>query len=194
VFSRHEAIFVEGQPTRHVLLIRSGSVKLTQLSQDGSEVILRMSGVGDIVGVLALSANSMHTCSAHVVERCTGFVWDAMKFEHILENNSIMRKNVTRILSDRLNELEERFREIATERVGTRVAHELMRLLKQVGKPLNGGIEVSLSREELAQMTGTTLFTISRLMSEWETLGFLSPRREAVVVHDPQRLSEVGEE
>ena len=194
LFSRHEAIFVEGQPVRQILLIKSGCVKLTQLSQDGSEVILRLSGAGDIVGVLGLSANASHTCSAHVVETCHAFVWDSIKFETFLEHLPIMRKNVARILSQRLNDLEERFREVATEKVGMRVAHELVRLLKQVGKPLSGGIEVSLSREELAQMTGTTLFTISRLMSEWEQLGFVLPRREAVLVRDPQRLAAVGGE
>lgn len=193
-FSRHEVIFVEGQPIRQVLLIKSGCVKLTQVSQDGSEVILRLSGIGDIVGVLSLSADSLHTCSAHVVETCTGFLWEALKFETFLEQVPAMRKNVVRILSSRLNELEERFREVATEKVGLRVAHELIRLLKQVGKPLNGGIEVGLSREELAQMTGTTLFTISRLMSEWEQLGFVLPRREAVLVRDPQRLSKIDDQ
>ena len=194
VFSRHEVIFAEGQPIRQVLLIRSGCVKLTQLGQDGSEVILRLSGAGDVVGVLALSAENHHTCSAHVVESCRGLFWDVLKFESFLEHLPKMRKNVVRILAARLNELEQRFREVATEKVGTRVAHELTRLLKQVGKPLSMGIEVGLSREELAQMTGTTLFTISRLMSEWEQLGFVLPRREAVVVRDPQRLSEVGDD
>ncbi|PYY13033.1 MAG: hypothetical protein DMG61_14780 [Acidobacteria bacterium] len=194
VFSRHEVDFVEGQPIRQVLLIKSGYVKLTQLGQDGSEVILRLSGAGDIVGVLALSAESHHTCSAHVVETCTGLLWDVLKFETFLERLPDMRKNVARILADRLNELEQRFREVATEKVCARVAHELTRLLKQVGKPLSVGIEVGLSREELAQMTGTTLFTISRLMSAWEQLGFVLPRREAVVVRDPQRLLDVGDD
>lgn len=192
-FSRHEVIFIEGQPIRQVLLIKSGYIKLTQVSQDGSEVILRLSGIGDIVGVLSLSADSVHTCSAHVVETCSGLSWEAVKFESFLEQLPGMRKNVVRILSNRLNEIEERFREVATEKVGIRVAHELIRLLKQVGKPLNGGIEVGLSREELAQMTGTTLFTISRLMSEWEQLGFVLPRREAVLVRDPQRLSKIDD-
>ena len=190
VFPRQETIFVEGRPTRKILLIKSGCVKLTQLSHDGSEVILRLSGAGDVVGVLGLSANHNHTCSAHVIETCHALVWDSARFETFLERFPRMRKNVVGILSARLHELEERFREVATQQVRMRVAHELLRLLKQIGKPLHGGIEVSLSREELAQMTGTTLFTVSRLISQWEQLGFVSPRREAVLVRDPQSLSE----
>jgi CRP-like cAMP-binding protein len=74
------------------------------------------------------------------------------------------------------------------------LALALLRLLKQVGKESHGGVEVSLSREELAQMTGTTLFTISRILSKWSEQGFVLPRREAVLVRDPQRLVEVGAE
>jgi CRP-like cAMP-binding protein len=54
-------------------------------------------------------------------------------------------------------------------------------------------MEVSLSREELAQMTGTTLFTISRLLSRWGEDGFVLPRREAVVIRDPLRLQQMGD-
>jgi CRP-like cAMP-binding protein len=105
-----------------------------------------------------------------------------------------IRNNISQILSKRLNELEERFREVATEKVAKRVAFALLRLLKHVGKESPGGIEVSLSREELAQMTGTTLFTISRLLSKWSEEGFVTPRREAVVIRDPRRLSQLGDE
>ena len=70
----------------------------------------------------------------------------------------------------------------------------LLRLVKQVGKPAHGGMEVSLSRDELAQMTGTTLFTISRILSKWGEEGFVQPRREAVVVLDSRRLAQVSTE
>jgi len=96
---------------------------------------------------------------------------------------------VVRYLAD----LEERFRELATERVGPRVARQLMRLLPQIGRPVNGAIEVSLSREELAQMTVTTLFTVSRLFSVWETRGLVKPRREAVTISDVQALRAIAD-
>jgi hypothetical protein len=105
----------------------------------------------------------------------------------MLEHSQI-RKNAGLILTTRLNELEERFREVATEKVPKRVALALLRLVRHIGKEVHEGIEVSLSREELAQMTGTTLFTISRLISKWSELGFVLPRREALIVRDARRL------
>jgi len=88
-----------------------------------------------------------------------------------------IRINSSQILSLRLSELEERFREVATEKVARRVASALYRLLAHIGKEVKEGVEISLSREELAQMTGTTLFTISRLMARWgeKRSSFLSP-------------------
>ena len=189
-FARNESLFMKEQPVRHVLLVRSGSVKLTQLSTNGSEVILWLIGAGDVIGTLGLGAGGLHTCSARVVTDCTALVWDYARFESLLSNAPLIRRNLCLIMSARLAELEERFREIATEPVGKRVALTLLRILHRVGTYSSAGIEVNMSREELAQMTGTTLFTISRLMSEWEKKGLVLPRRGAVVVCAPDRLLE----
>jgi CRP-like cAMP-binding protein len=120
--------------------------------------------------------------------------WEYARLQHLVAEYPQIRRNINQILSSRLSELEERFREVATEKVAKRLALTLLRLLKQIGKHSQGGIQVSLSREELAQMTGTTLFTISRILSKWSEEGFVVPRREAVVVRDPKRLGEVGDE
>ncbi|MBV9436997.1 MAG: Crp/Fnr family transcriptional regulator [Acidobacteria bacterium] len=193
IFSRRDFVFIQGQPVRQAFLVKSGCIKISLLGRDGREVILRLSGPGDVVGVVGMSARGSHTWSAQVVEDCSGFLWEASHFDLFFEQFPLIRRNLAAILSDRLSELEERFREIATERVGQRVAHELGRLFKKIGKPLDDGCEINLSREELAQMTGTTLFTVSRLLSAWEQQGFVCPKREAVLVRDVQRLLELGD-
>ena len=194
VFARDELLFMQGQPVRNLVLIQTGSVKLTQLSPNGSEVILWMNGSGDAVGVPSEAATMAHTCSARAMEQCRALTWEYARLQQLLNEYPQIKNNIHRILSDRLNELEERFREVATERVAKRLALALLRLLKQVGKQSKGGIEISLSREELAQMTGTTLFTISRILSRWSEEGIVQPRREAVLVRDAQRLVDVGSE
>ena len=120
-------------------------------------------------------------------------VWEYTRLQNLIVEYPQIRRNISQILSSQLNELEERFREMATEKVAQRLALALLRLVKRIGKPADGGTEVSLSREELAQMTGTTLFTISRILTKWAEKGFVLPRREAVVVLDPARLKLVGE-
>ncbi len=98
------------------------------------------------------------------------------------------------ILDEHLRELEDRFLEMATVRVRPRVALQLLRLLTTIGRPVNEGVEISLSHEDLAQMTGTTLFTVSRLLSAWEARGVVIPRREAVAICDVQSLRAISEE
>jgi CRP-like cAMP-binding protein len=193
-FERHEVLFMQGQPVRQLLLIESGSVKLTQLSSNGSEVILWLSGAGESIGATGFFSHSYHTCSASAVVRCRALTWEWSRMENSFHAYSTMGRNIGHILSSRLSELEERFREVATEKVSRRVALALLRSLRNVGNQSGAGIEVSLSREELAQLTGTTLFTISRLMSKWHAQGIVLPRREAVVVLDQERLAIAAEE
>lgn len=192
-FARDELLFMQGQTARHLVLLQSGSVKLTQLSSSGNEVILRMTGTGDPVVMPAETSSQCHTCSARAMENCKALVWEYSKLQQLMDDFPQIARNISQILSNRLNELQERFREVATEKAAQRLALALLRLIKQVGKPAFGGVEVSFSREELAQMTGTTLFTISRLLSQWGEKGFVLPRRQAVVVLDSRRLGMVGE-
>ena len=192
-FARDEILFTQGQPVRNLILLESGSVKSTQLSSAGSEVLMWMSGSGEPVNVNAYPITCNHTCSARAMEQCRALVWEYQRLQALLNDYPQLRKNISRILVGRLQELEERFREVATERVAKRLALVLLRLLKRVGKPAREGILVSLTREELAQMTGTTLFTISRILSKWAEEGFVLPQREGVVVSDPERLESISD-
>jgi CRP-like cAMP-binding protein len=193
-FGRNELLYLQGQTARSLVLLQSGSVKHTQLSSGGNEVILRMSGSGDALHVQTESTSCNHTCSARAIEQSSALVWEYARLQALLVQYPQIQNNISRILAVRIQELEERFREVSTEKVAKRLALVLLRLVKRVGKPSSGGIQVSLSREELAQMTGTTLFTISRVLSRWAQQGFIVPLRNAVLVRDPKRLESVGDE
>jgi len=66
-------------------------------------------------------------------------------------------------------------------------------LLNQVGRRVNGAVQINLSREELAQLIGTTLFTVSRLLSDWDEQGIVSAGRESVIVKNLEALVELSE-
>ncbi len=191
-FARDELLFMQGQPSSSLVMLHGGSVKQTQISSNGAEVIIQMSGKGEPLASTAGCLPCNHTCSARAMEKCNASVWEYARLQDLLKKYPQIGINISRILSGRLDELQERFREVATEKVAQRLARALLRLMKQVGKPSKGGVEISLNREELAQMTGTTLFTISRLLSKWGEEGFVLPCREAVVVLDSQRLVKVS--
>lgn len=192
-FARRETMFLEGDSVRRVVLLTSGSAKIVQLGQSGTEVILGVRGPGEVVGTVGLRPQDRHCSTALALAPSTALVWDSAAFEALSQRSAQLRRNITRILCQQLHELEERYREISTERVSVRLSHQLVRLLNQLGRRVNGRLEIRLSREELAQLTGTTLFTVSRLLSDWNQRGIVSTRREAVSVHDFQALSELGE-
>jgi CRP-like cAMP-binding protein len=192
-FVRRQTIFIEGAPCRQVLLILSGCVKTTQLGPSGCEVILRLSGPGELVGALELYLGSNNLVTARTTQPTTALVWDTTTFEAVSDRYPVLRRNTARLLGLRLQELEERFREISTQKVAPRLSHQLLRLSNQLRQHSKGALEISLSREELAQLTGTTLFTVSRLLSQWERLGIVSTRREVVIVRNLQALTELSE-
>jgi CRP-like cAMP-binding protein len=192
-FLRRQTIFLQGDPMEQIILLTSGSVKITQVGQNGTEVILRLSGPGDLVGATGLWTRCNHCSMALALRSSTALVWGAAVFEALSERFPILRHNAARILGEHLRELEERFREISTENVAPRLGHAIARLLDRIGERENGAVKLRLSHEELAQMTGTTLFTVCRLLSQWEQQGIVSTGREAVMVHNPHALAELSE-
>ena len=194
-FLRRETIFAEGDPVRQILLLLSGCVKITQMGVNGNEVILRLNGTGEIVGAFGLCANlKCYQCStAQTIQPSSVLIWDAANFGVILGRFPIFHRNVARALQERLQDLEQRFREVSTEKVGPRVCSQLVRLSKQLGRQIDGQVEVNLSRADLAQLTGTTLFTVSRLLCQWQALGIVSARRESVLVRDVAALTEMSQ-
>jgi CRP-like cAMP-binding protein len=193
-FARGQMLHVEGTSVQQVILLTSGFVKRMKLGQLGVEVIVRLSVPGDVLGALNLFTSGQHCASAQALRACRARFWDAAIFKSLVERFPLLHHNMVRIVDQDLLELEERFREVASERVGPRVARQLVRLLKQIGRPVDNGVEIGLSREEVAQMTGTTLFTVSRLLSRWEAAGTVEPRREAVVIRNVQWLQATSEE
>lgn len=192
-FARRQTIYLEGDPVGHMILMTSGCAKIVQFGQNGSEVILCLRGAGEVVGTAGLRPHGRHCSMAQALSVSTALIWESAIFEGFLQRSLPLRRNITHILCQQLQELEERYREISTERVAARLSHQLVRLLNQIGRNVNGSVEISLSREELAQLTGTTLFTVSRLLSGWNKKGIVSTRREAVAVHNLQALAELAE-
>ena len=183
-----EVLFLQGQPVDTLLLIQSGTVKLTQLNFDGNEVILWINGSGAALALHDYAGNCNHTCSARAMNKCQTILWERDRFQSLVARYPQIDANILRVLGDQLRELEERFLQIATEKAANRLALQLVRLIQLLGRQSKDGVELGLKREELAQMTGMTLFTISRILSKWSESGFVIPRRESVVIREPKDL------
>lgn len=181
---RRQPIFFVGDRVEQVFLLLSGCVKITQQGPGGNQVILRLNGIGELVGTFGLWSNCKHCSTAQAVRPCTALVWDVTTFDKLLLRFASFRRNTVCALEERLEEMEQRFRELSTENVESRLSSELIRLSKHFGCAVCGHREICLSRRELAQLTGTTLYTVSRLLCRWQALGIVSIGREVVEVRD----------
>ena len=178
---RGETVFCEDDPVQSVLVIATGRIKITQLSRSGKEVILRVESAGEVVDALGLSSGRTHLINAHALEAGLLLSWDLPTFDAFMHRYPEISLNAARILGERLRSLQERFRDIATERVPQRLARLLLSLMKRESGPVHN-YSIDFSQEEVAQMTGTTLFTVSRVLCEWASQGIVQPERKTIVV------------
>lgn len=191
-FARHETLFTQGQEIQNLIFLQSGTAKHTQVSPDGEQALLRVSRAGDVLGARGEAHSCWHTCSACAMEECKVLIWDRERVQSLLTAYPQLGVNLTKILTLQLHELEERYREVATEKVTRRLALTLVRLCKQIGKRSEYGFHILLNREEIAQMAGATMFTVSRMLSRWSEKGLILTRREAVIVCDLRGLELLG--
>ena len=182
-YACRQVVFFAGDPIKETLLLTDGRAKIMQLGECGSEVILRFTVPGEVIGELGLVPGGTHSSTALALQACKVLVWSAATFEAALERFPILQRNAERIIQRRLEELERRFCEVATELASPRLAHALVRLIDQMGHKVNSHVEIKVSQEALAQMTAMTSFTVNRLLTNWENQGMLRVRREAIEIH-----------
>ena len=146
--------------------------------------------------IIAALENTVYPLAAQAVEDCRALAWDSTTLERLMERFPRLAINGLRLVSQRWHELEERYRELATERVERRVAQTLLRLVRQVGQKVEGGvlIDLPLTRQDLAEMTGTTLYTVSRILSRWEQEQLVETGRERVLIRFPHGLARIAED
>jgi CRP/FNR family transcriptional regulator, nitrogen oxide reductase regulator len=194
--ARHATLFREGDPADEFMVVLAGRLKLTQLAADGQEVIVRYLGAGEMCVAVAIFAGNTCPATATAVEDSSVLAWRRVDVDAALREYPALALNALKVLSGRLCELQDRVRELSTERVARRIARALLRLVRQVGKRVDDGVllDLTLSREDLAKLTGTTLFTVSRVLSEWEARGVIATGRERVVIRRPHDLVAIAED
>jgi CRP-like cAMP-binding protein len=191
-FASRETIFREDDPIRFVDVIATGSVKVTRLSREGSEVILRVERAGSPVDGVGAHYEPVHTTSAYAMRGCCILSWDAVEFASLAARHPILQRNAALVMTRRLKLLQDSFCDLSTARVPQRLARVLLRLAAE--GPSNPADAWGMSREELAQMTGTSLFTISRLLREWAERQIVYVDRNGVAIENLPMLVRISED
>lgn len=191
-----EFLFMEADPATTLYVLVKGRLKLTQVTPEGQQVILRYITPGEAIGVIAVLSGALYPVSAQAVESSQLLGWENTAMRRLMSQVPSISMNALQILAGRVREFQDRVRELSTERVERRIARTLLRLARQTGRKVNEGvlIDLPLSRQDLAEMTGTTLYTVSRLLSQWETRGLIKSKREQVTICSPHDLVIIAED
>jgi CRP-like cAMP-binding protein len=188
--------FHEGEPATLFYVLLEGRARLTQVTAEGHQVIVHYVGPGDGIGIIVALSNIAYPVAAEAVEDCLALSWDAETIGQLMLECPRLALNGMKLIAHRFAELQDRYRELATERVERRVARALLRLVRQVGKRVEEGvlIDIPLSRQDLAEMTGTTLYTVSRILSGWEERGLVDAGRKRLVLLKSHELVIIAED
>ena len=187
--------FHQGEPADAFYIIISGETKLIQVTPDGGQVILHYFGPGDALGIIVVLGNMDYPATAEAVEDCQMLAWDWETSRQLMLKYPQLALNGMDLVARRFADLQRQFQEISTQRVEQRVALTVLRLVRQFGKKIPEGvlIDMLLTREDLAQMTGTNLYNVSRILRKWEKAEFVSVGYKRVVLCQPHELALISE-
>jgi len=189
-------LFYQDDPATAFYIVERGRIRLSQLSPEGQQVIVRFLTEGEAFGIVAVLSNIPYPVAADAVEDSTLIGWDGETFQHLMLQYPQLALNGMRIMAQYMQEMISRLREITTERVEQRIARALLRLARQMGKPTPNGIliDMALTRKDVAEMSGTTLYTVSRSLSKWQEMGIIQSSREQICICVPHKLAQIAEE
>lgn len=190
------ALFEQGDEAQRFFLLADGRLKVTQVTPDGQQVVVRYIGPGEMFGCVAVTGQESYPGTASAAIESTVVAWSAAEATALVEKHPKFGAQILKMMSGRVQEAHARMREMATERVERRVARTLLRLAREAGTRTEAGIEIAmpLSRQDVAEMTGTTLFTVSRILSGWEHDGLVETGRQRVVIKQPHALVKIAED
>jgi CRP/FNR family transcriptional regulator len=183
-WDKGETIFREGDPSDFLLTVLAGRVKVVKLQPSGKEVILEIFGPGDPVGAVVAYEGRPFPASAIALDRTTCLLVRRGPLFGLLEAHPSLVRGLLSAFTRRIVELAQRIPEVAGARVETRFAHLFLKLADRVGRPRDGAlfIPMVLSRQELADLTGTTIETCIRLMSRWAKEGVMETEKDGFVL------------
>lgn len=195
-YSAGSLLFLIGQQAAHVHFLLSGQVKIVHETDDGQEVIFRLIQPGEFFGGAGGWGSPAYPATAIALEDARVFRLPADTFAALVESHPELARAIIREMGTRLREAEARIRELQAERVERRIARTLLRLAGKTGQKSAAGIRIDLpqSRQHLAELSGATLSTVSRVLSEWDRQGLILAGRERVTIVRPHELVMIAED
>jgi len=185
-----ESIYFAGQPATHLYVVAVGHVKLVRHTLSGQDIVLDVLTPGEFFGTLSVLGSELYQDTAQAQTDCCVLAITADTFQTVLQHYPPVALTALNIMSLRLEQAHETVRQLSAHSVEQRIAAVLLKLARKVGSQQAEGllIQLPLSRQDLAQMTGTTVESASRVMSQLQKEGFIRTGRQWVAITNAAEL------
>jgi CRP/FNR family transcriptional regulator, nitrogen oxide reductase regulator len=185
--------FLEGDPPSCVYLLARGKVRLIRSGAQGREIILGFVQPAEPFGYVAVWAGTPHGASAQAAQASQALAWDAATIGRLMTKNPGIALTGLRLMARHIEGSWDRLQDLATGRVEWRIARALLRLARLTERTIDAesAITLEVREQDLAELVGSTAYTVSRILSAWKRTGIVDVRREHVLLRKPRMLLDI---
>jgi CRP-like cAMP-binding protein len=194
-FAKDSRVFVEGDEAGFFFVLLHGHLRVEKTTAHGAQIVVRYVSAGELFGVAPALALTHYPATATAAVDSVALQWPSAAWPRLVARFPGLAAGAMQTVGKRLHDTQTRVIELSSEQVEQRVAHALLRLSKQAGRRTDQGIEIDfpITRQNVAEMTGTTLHTVSRILSAWEQQGLVEGGRQRIVLSDPAGLQRLAD-
>lgn len=183
-------IQVAGEPATRISIVAAGTVKMARPTPDGQDVLLDFLGPGEHFGSLAALGDAVYREDVIAQTACCILYTTAETFDQLLRDYPAVAVSALGIVAGRLRLAQTAIEHLSAYPVEHRVAATLLHLAEKRGSAADEGvlIEIPISRQDIADMTGAKVETVSRVMSDLKRAGLVESGRRWIAVRDMDAL------
>ena len=185
-----QTVFSEGMAVERFFLLLDGHVRVQRTTAEGEQIILLHIAPGQLFGIGAALGHKTYPATSVAADDCVVLIWPNRLWPEFIARYDGFATQTYAVVGERLNNMHSVIVEMATKQVEQRIAAALLRLITQMGRKVDHGIEIDfpITRQNISDMTGSTLHTVSRLLSAWEKDGIVASERKKITVTAPHQL------
>jgi len=186
--------FFQGDNAKYAYVLVTGMVKLVQSNPAGQQVNLRTIKEWEMFAALgAIRPDATYPVAAQALEPSSALAIESDLLREMMQTRPYLNFGLMQLMTGYIQEMQNRYRELATEKVERRLALTILRLASQIGIKSGESVELPLSQQDIAEAAGSTIYTVSRTLSEWEKRGLIETGRGRIVMRNPHGLVELAD-
>ncbi len=193
IIKKGEPIFEEGDTVNGIFCITTGVCKMSKLSPNGKDQIIKLVKAGELIGQRSMISDEPANLSAVALEDMEVCFIPKNEVLTMFDNNNKFSMNMMKTICGDLKETSEHMISISQKTVKERLAETLVYLADTFGKNEDGSLRIQLSREELAGMIGTATESCIRLLSDFNKIGLIGLIGKKIVIKDIAKLKRIAD-